>query len=109
MNTPQERHEAAIAIAAMRSGSAPKQRNKSRALDVDHYLDEVAIKRLEGGECIEVPSLNLTEPRKTNWNQDSMVGILAGKNNSPFVQSEFKHGSRKDGKQKQTKNKRGDV
>lgn len=104
MNTQQERHEAAIAIAAMRSGSAPKQRSRSRALDVDHYLDEVAIRRLEGGECIEVPSLNLTEPRKTNWNQDSMVGILAGKNNSPFVQSGYKNG-----KQKQAKNKRGDV
>ncbi len=50
MNTLEERHEAAQAIAAMRSGNKTKQTSQSRALEIDKMRDDKELEALESGE-----------------------------------------------------------
>ena len=87
MNTPEERREAAKAIAKMRPEPTRKRlpRN-SRALEIDHYRDAQELKHLEDGEEIEVPSYKLSEPNKINYSQQSIYGARTGKQNSPWQQ-----------------------
>lgn len=92
MNTPQERHTAAKAIAAMRDKSKARPPRTSRALEIDHYNDAVEIQKLEAGEDIEVPSYNLTESIKINYNRNSIAGAINSKNNSHFTSKGRKNG-----------------
>lgn len=61
INTPDELSSAVEAITAMRAGNQTKQPRKSHLLDVDHYLEEQEMKKIEAGE-IDCHSVYLTDP-----------------------------------------------
>ena len=92
MNTPQERHQAATAIAAMRSKPVGQPTRKSRALEIDHYNDAIALQRLESGEDVEMPSYNLTESNKNNYNRNSIAGATNSSNNYYLSRGGSKNG-----------------
>lgn len=71
--------DAAKAIMAMRKDK-PKsnQANQSRALDVDHYLDDMEMKRIEAGEC-DSKDINLLEITQIKYKPESITGARKGK------------------------------
>ena len=60
MNTPEERREAAKAIAKMRP--EPKNKRvpkKSLASDIERYQDQKLLESIEAGEDVQVPSYHI--------------------------------------------------
>jgi len=60
MNTPEERREAAKAIAKMRPSPKTKRvPKKSLASDIERYMDAKLLESIEAGEDVEIPSYHI--------------------------------------------------
>lgn len=71
--------EAVAGVMAMRNlHSEPKATRKSRALDVDHYLDDMEMRRIEAGEC-DSKGINLLELSHIKYRPESVQGARKGK------------------------------